>query len=135
MLFSRALMLGTAVAAAASCRASLHTLPDRMPFMSGHLTEQAFATDSAGPGHLYRFGVRRSSADASESLAPEGYFRVDSTTRWVVSRHGELEWDVAGVPNLRRAYVRVWLRGAPTSVTPREVWGRAALVVVDSLGT
>jgi hypothetical protein len=115
-------------------RQSVRTLPTIPPSFAGHVTQRSFARDSTGPGHLYLFGVRRVSTAPSVLAAPEGYFRVDTLTRWAVAQGGRINWPDAGVSQLSHAFVRVWLRGAPTSRTDREIWGRAALVVVDTLG-
>lgn len=64
------------------------------------------------------------------SLPPEANVRVDSSTTFAVVTARKIEWD--RVPQLRGAYVRIWLRGAPTSITSTELWGNARLVVVDS---
>jgi len=122
------------MAASSGCRGRVQTLPDVPPSLTGRVTQRSFATDSSGSGNLYLFGVSRTHGSQSSLGVTEGYFRVDSLTRWVVARGDHLEWSTPGVPALYRATVRVWLRGAPTSLTAKEVWGRAELVVIDSLG-
>lgn len=117
------------VAASAACAHPKRTLPSPVPAFEGQLRQQSFHVDSTAPGHMWLFSVHRYGRPG----VPAGYFRVDTLTKWVVARGNALDWDIAGLPEIRRAYVRVWLRGAPTSVTATEIWGRADVVVVDSL--
>jgi len=117
-----------------SCRPSANVLPDPLPTIAGRVTQRSFSRDSVAWGGLYLFAVRRDVHMPSAVSAEEGYFRVDSLTRWVLMRGRKLDWDITGVPNLARAKVRVWMRGEPSSLTPTELWARADVVLIDSLG-
>lgn len=114
------------------CAPPAQSLPSPTADFSGRVEQRAFSSDSGGPTGMWLFSVR-GRASSSALPAPEAYVRVDTTTKFVVASDGRLDWHVVGVPQLAHAFVRVWFRGPPTSVTTSEIWGRAALVVVDSL--
>lgn len=113
-----------------SCRSHVNQLPEIPPAFIGRVALRSFSTDSGGPSGLLLMNVE--SASLNTSQPSEAYFRIDMKTTFVVAKHDSLMWLTVGLPQLSRAYVRVWLSGEPTSKTTHEIWGRARIVVVDS---
>ncbi len=120
------------LATAGACRHEPRTLPTEPPYFEGRMGQRSFAKDSGGPAGLWLICVKR--LRDGDGVTPEGYFRMDSLTHVVDATHGRLKWDVKSSPSWNRSFVRVWTRGVPPSRTSLEVWGRADIVVIDSVG-
>jgi hypothetical protein len=121
------------VLAAAACHRNAVVLPTGVPYYQGKVMGSSFMVTSRALSHLTRITVVGTTHDAPG--APLAYFRIDTTTRFVVNGSRGLRWETAGVPGLMFARVRVWLRNdSPTSLTEKELWADARLVVVDSVG-
>lgn len=115
----------------AACQRNGVQLTRGAPYYEGFVRGSGFALTSPALAHLTRVDLRGAMHGAPE--APEGYFRIDSTTRFVTATPQGLRWERWGVPGLMGARARVWLRNdRPTSLTAAEVWGDARLVVIDS---
>ena len=119
--------------AASACHRNAVVLPTGVPYYHGKVMGSSFMTTSRALSHLTRITVTGVTHDMPG--APHGYFRIDSTTKFVVNGPRGLRWETAGVPGLMFSRVRVWLRNdRPTSLTDKELWADARLVVVDSVG-
>jgi hypothetical protein len=115
-----------------SCRHPLRAIPPAPPDYSGWVISRSFARDSAQLSGMYRFAVAGSGRSGATDV-PEAHIRTDSATEFASTVHGGIDWRITGLPEFGRSFVRIWLRGNPTSLTATELWGQARLVVVDSV--
>lgn len=119
--------------AVSACHRNAVVLPSGVPYYQGKVMGSSFMTTSRALSNLTRITVVGTTHDMPG--APLGYFRIDSATKFVVNGSRGLRWETAGVPGLMFSRVRVWLRNdRPTSLTEKEMWADARLVMIDSVG-
>lgn len=117
----------------AGCHHGDPVLPVGVPYFEGIVQGSSFTIESKALSHLTRISLRGRMRNYPG--APSGYFRIGTTTRFVVATERGLRWETAGVPGLMGSRARIWFRNdRPTSLTGDEVWADARLVVIDSVG-
>lgn len=114
---------------ATACRSPVRVIPGDPPSFTGQVAGFQLNVASEGPGGLR---LLRLQGDRSTSAGPSaGFARVDGGTKFVTTSGVSLDWSHVGLRDLVGARARVWFRGAPTSETPKEIWGDAQVVVID----
>lgn len=120
-------LLILALAVLSGCRREVRPPAPVPADVEGRIAGRSFDARTGGLG-----GVGRLTLTVESRAFARVHVWVDSLTSFVGAARDSVDWRL---PQLLDAHVRVWFRGNPSTPNNDEIWAKADVIAIDSLGT